>query len=623
MRNCLRSHGRRCATRASRTATCCWRTLLRRKAVPPTVRRGCVRRVCRPSRQSIGPPSHAPHPIRAAAADDSGGLAQRLARLELQLQQQQQHQGAHVFSPTALATSYRNAVGDRRVVASPAVTWFQPADPPNAVVDALRGQQLAPDAPESQVQALLERVGQLYAASQPAGCCLLLLGRSSTPTVGTRKPDLVAFLTAAGQQGAPRPVSYDALHAVAVGELTHRRAASCDGRFTAEEKGAVLRFLEDLVQEQLWRAGGGDRARVLAFLSDGVHIVFFQCTFACELAGGRPTVSLHEAQECGPFPLAGEGAALLTGLLQAPPSQLGYHLPRCVPDGGGGELALRAYLGAGATSLGFAAEGQGRAVVLKQYNAGAPGALAAAARAELDALRAAADVPGVCQLLGTARGAAGQACVLLAPLGAVTYSLRAAPSTARAAAPPPAGLWSSAYAPAATAHRVGPLLPGAAEFCDLVDSLAGLHAAGWAHRDPRPANFYRDAAGRFFVADLGSAARIGDAAAAADGRPWAFHFGPLDALLALRDGAPLPPPQPAHDFEQLARLVYAAQARDGDALPSPHPLAAAELCAWWQARDGTVVLASLLRAAGAAAGGVAEREQLKAAIRAVFPASSS
>ena len=258
--------------------------------------------------------------------------------------------------------------------------WFRPADPPVAVLDALRGQQLAPDAPESQVQAFMERVGQLFAASDPASS-LLLVGCSSTPTVGTRKPDLVGYLAAppvAGQRRAPRPVSYDVLHAVLVGELTLRRAASSEGRFTAEEKGGVLSFLEDLVQEQLWRAGGGDRARVLAFLSDGVHIVFFQCTFACELAGGRPTVSLHEAQECGPFPLAGEGAALLTGLLKASPSQLGYDLPRCVPDVGGGEIALRAYLGAGATSLGFTCEWQGRAAVLKQYHAAAPGALAAA-----------------------------------------------------------------------------------------------------------------------------------------------------------------------------------------------------------------------------------------------------
>ena len=565
-------------------------------------------------------------PIRAATAAASNELAQRVARLELQ-QQQQQQQGAHVFSPTALATSYRNSVDDRRVVPSPTVTWFQPADPPSAVVDALRGQQLAPDAPESQVQAFMELMCQLFVASDTTGR-LLLVGRSSTPTVGTRKPDLVAFLRAflaAGQRGGPRPVSYDVLHAVLVGELKRRRAAGSEGCFTAEEKAAVLSFLEDLVREQLWRVAGGDRARVVAFLSDGAHIVFFQCTFACKLSGGRPTVALHEAQECGPFPLAGEGAALLTGLLKASPSQLGYDLPRCMPDVGGGEIALRAYLGAGATSLGFTCEWQGRAAVLKQYHAATPahaGAPAAAMRAELSALRAAAGVPGVCQLLGTARGAAGEACVVLAPVGAVTYSLRAAPPAGQSAAPPPSGLWLPADVPAAAAHRVGPVLPGAAEFCDLVDALAGLHAAGWVHRDPRPANFYRDAAGRFFLADLGSAARIGNAAEARDGRPWAFHFGPLDALLGLRDGAPLPPPQPAHDFEQLARLVYAAQARDGEGLPSPHLLAAAELCAWWQARDGTVVLAPLLRAArAAAAGGVAEQEQLKAAIRAVFPAS--
>jgi len=560
-------------------------------------------------------------PTRATAAVDNHGLLQRVARLELQ----QQQQGAHVFfSPTALAVSYHNAVSDRVVIPSPAVTWFQPATPPDTVLDALR-RPPAPDAPEAQVQTFMERVGQLFAAADTVGC-LLLVGRSSTPTVGTRKPDLVAFLRAllaAGQLGAPRPVSYDVLHAVVVGELKHRRAAGSEGRFTAEEKAGVLSFLEDLVREQLWRAAGGDRARVVAFLCDGAHIIFFQCTFGCQLSGPRPAVSLLEAQECGPFPLVGEGAQLLTGLLKASPSQLGYDPPRCVPDDGADEIVLRACLGAGATSLGFAAKWQGRTIVLKQYHAATPataGALAAATRAELDALRAATNVRGVCRLLGTAQGTAGETCVLLAPLGAVMYSLRTASPVATAAAPPSAGLWSQGDAPAAAACRVGPFLPGAAEFCDLVDALANLHAVSWVHRDPRPANFYRDGAGRFFLADLGSAAPVDVASPADADRPWAFNFGPLDALRALRDGASLPAPQPAHDFEQVARLVYVAHARDGDTLPSQQMLKAADLCAWWQARDGTVVLAPLLRAAAAAAAGEAEREQLKAAIRAVFPA---
>jgi hypothetical protein len=66
------------------------------------------------------------------------------------------------------------------------------------------------------------------------------------------------------------------------------------------------------------------------------------------------------------------------------------------------------------------------------------------------------------------------------------------------------------------------------------------------HRDPRPANFFRDAAGRFFLADLGSAARAGDAAATAGGRPWALNYGPLAARRATAHGTPPPAPAPAH-----------------------------------------------------------------------------
>jgi hypothetical protein len=563
-------------------------------------------------------------------------LVRSMVRMELQ----QQTLGAHVFSPTAAAKMYRSAVETRVIVTAPAVTWFQPSPPPAAVLAALQAPALAPDAPESQVQALMERVAKLYSLESDAGAYpVLLVGRSSAPTFGTRKPDLVAFLAAApagGQPGAPRAVSYDALHAVFVGELKRRRSAGADGRFADEEKAAVLSFLEDLVREQLWRFAGGDRARVVAFLCDGAHILFFQCTFASTLSGAGPAVQLLQAHECGPLPLAGEGAALLTGLLKASPQQLGYELPRCQPDGAGGEeVTLRAYLGAGATSLGFAVElRHGGAAVLKQYHSDAAAPAGARALvAELRALRAAAGVPGVCQLLGTARSTVGAACLLLAPLGVVTYSLRASHAAARAtAAPPPlaAGLWlAHAHAPTAAAplRRIGPLLPGAPEFCDLVDALGGMHAAGWVHRDPRPANFYRDGAGRFVLCDLGSAARADarcdddDDDDDDDGRPWAFQLGPLAALRALRAGATLPPPAPAHDFEQVARCAYVALARDGDTLPSPHCLAAAaELCGWWEARDDTVVLAPLLRAAGAAAAGTATgREQLKAAIRAAFP----
>ena len=170
----------------------------------------------------------------------------------------------------------------------------------------------------------------------------------------------------------------------------------------------------------------------------------------------------------------------------APLAALGCELPKCVVDGSA--VALQAYLGAGATSTGFAGTWRGDAVIIKMYHASAAPEVAAL---EPTALLAAADVSGLCQLRG-----AGDGFLLLAPFGVVAYSLRADPAAAPPARASPAGLWSPARAaaepPALPAVASDPARPGAAEFCDLVDALAGLHAVGWVHRDPRPANFFRD-----------------------------------------------------------------------------------------------------------------------------------
>ena len=326
-----------------------------------------------------------------------------------------------------------------------------------------------------------------------------------------------------------------------------------------------------------------------------------------QLSTDGPKVQLERSRECGPLPLDGAGIELLAGLLATPADALGYSLPKCQAPSGE-PVELISYLGAGATAVAFAGSYDGAAVVLKRYHATTA---AAAVRQEYDALNASQGVPGVCQLLGRVDGG-----LMLAPMGAVAFSLRAEPSTAQPV--PPAGLWTSLHGSASAAAAAAraassppPVLPGADEFCDLADALAGLHAAGWVHRDPRPPNFFRDAAGRFILCDLGAAARAGDAAAARDARPWAFPYGPLAALRALARRDPPPPPAPAHDCEQAARLAYAALTRDGDNLPTRGTHA--ELCAWWEARAESPVLAPLLSAAAAAAHGAEGLAQFKAA----------
>ena len=145
--------------------------------------------------------------------------------------------------------------------------------------------------------------------------------------------------------------------------------------FTDEEKGRTLNFAEALVRAQPWRAHDGSLARVVAFLSDGAHVVFFECTFRVEVRALALHVDLHAARESAPLPLRGAGGAFLAGLTVAPLAALGCELPNCVVDGNA--VTLQAYLGAGATSTGFAGTWRGDAVVIKMYHASAAPEVAA------------------------------------------------------------------------------------------------------------------------------------------------------------------------------------------------------------------------------------------------------
>jgi hypothetical protein len=520
------------------------------------------------------------------------------------IKQELKSAGQQSLSTRTLAEMYRHELSTQVLRLEKLPTWFAPD--PTAPANVWTPLPLGTS--EDKVQKQFESVARLLAAASRVPT-VVLLGGSTTPSIGTRKPDMVAYVAAAPAALADDvvPLSRFVTHIACVGSLKPRREGVMkDGKFTDDEKGGALNFADALVRKQLWRAHDGSLARVVAFLSDGEYIVFFECTFRVEVRVQALLVSTVAVRECVPLPLNGLGGAYLAGLTQAPLDALGYCLPQC--EVGGAPVALRAYLGMGATSHGFAGTWRGEYVVAKRYHAAA-GDAAAVERAELDALAAARGVCGVCQLLGAAAG-----CLLLAPCGAVAYSQHARlPEPARA--PAPAGLWSAAAPPAPPAVAVDPVRPGAAEFCDLVDALAGLHAVGWCHRDPRPANFFRDAAGRFFLADLGSAARIGDAAAAADRRPWAPQYGPLAALRAAATGASPPAPAPAHDFEQVARLVYACLG-GVDALPvADDP---ATLTAWWEQRDALLLLEVLLRAAAAAAQGDAARRAFQDVIRKVL-----
>ena len=487
-------------------------------------------------------------------------------------------------------------------------TWFQAVSVSAEVADVI-AKPPPPGAPEEDVQKFIEDLAEAFSAASSSSSTVRLLGRSTVVSFGTRKPDVVGYATVAAthttarasRTGKAAAASVAVFHIACLGDVKSRRMANSQGQFSDAEKGHVLSFLEDLLREQPWRAGSGGAgpgARVVAFLCDGVHIIFFQCTFLLERRGSALHVELTKVDESQPLPLAGAGGEYLAGLVSTPLSNLGYGVPSVAMQGE--RVALTACTGTGATSVGYAATWRGRTLFVKCYD---PAARLRVREPEATALRALRGVAGVVQLFSSD----GDGVLLLEPLGASAYSLAVALRTpllsASAEAPRSSGLWRPVeQGAAAVAAPVLPppllLAPGAAEFCDLLDALAGMHTAGWVHRDPRPANFFRDATGSFFLGDLGSAVRVGESAH--PDVPFGFTHGPLDALDALAACAALPPAVPAHDLEQVARLVYAAQARlVAEALPAPPE--PATLAAFWRRADALEPLATLLRLAREAA----------------------
>ena len=149
--------------------------------------------------------------------------------------------------------------------------------------------------------------------------------------------------------------SFTTSHICAIGDLKPRRATGNDGKFGDDEKGHVLGMVEDLVREQSWRAiamsASDDVARVVAFLSDGLHIVFFQCRLHVNMWGAGVIVSVVGIEEWPPLLLEGLGGQVLFGLTRAEPSEVGYGMPSFSLQGD--PIESLSFLGMGSTSLTF------------------------------------------------------------------------------------------------------------------------------------------------------------------------------------------------------------------------------------------------------------------------------
>ena len=445
----------------------------------------------------------------------------------------------------------------------------------------------------------------------------VVVGRSTQPSIGgTRKPDFVGYravrrATHAGlppRPGTPpfQPVSHEECHINFLGEAKHRRqSAEREGIFTELEKGHALSFAAAVAEAQPWRATQAVsygpqqlQARVITFLIDGLLVVFFECVYELTLRNGAYAATLVSLGESDPLPVAGAGGAFLAGLCLADQQQLGAALPLC-PDGS----PMSAFLGMGATSAGYACLLDGAPAVAKvlQCRADHPWMLK-----EVDALQALQQLPGVVKLLSQNANT-----LFLSPLGATSFSLNAPPPE-QLAQPGSIRLWRPDEQPAPLQSPLRCARPTAAHFCALVDVLALVHSKGFVHRDTRPANWFLSTQGSFVLADLGSALRVGTVSAWDDARPFGFNYGPEAVLRSMAEQEDLPPAAPSHDMEQVARLFYAAQTRDGAFLPTSG--SAVELLEWWSLRDGLEGLAGLLSLARRVSDGEHERTAFKAAL---------
>jgi hypothetical protein len=516
------------------------------------------------------------------------------------------------FSPTSVAETYRS-LGPTVVQKTREPRWWTPAAD-SAWTEAARALPLLPHGSlESEVQQAMEKYFATLRLDAPHS---VVVGRSTQPSIGgTRKPDFVGFravrrATHAGlppRPGTPsfQPVSHEECHINFLGEAKHRRQSEREGIFTELEKGHTLSFAAALAEAQPWRASQAVsygpqllQARMITFLTDGLLVVFFECVFELTLRNGAFGATLVSLGESDPLPVYGVGGAFLAGLCLAEQQQLGAALPLC-PDGS----PVSAFLGMGATSAGYACLIDGAPAVAKvlQCRADHPWILK-----EVDALLALQQLPGVVKLLSQTANT-----LFLSPLGATSFSLDA-PPPAQLAQPGSIHVWRPDEQPAPLQSPRLCARPTAAHFCALVDVLALVHAKGFVHRDPRPANWFLSSQGSFVLADLGSALRVGTVNAWDDARPFGFNYGPEAVLRSMAEQEDLPPAAPAHDMEQVARLFYAAQTRDGAFLPTSG--SAVELLEWWSLRDRLEGLAGLLSLARRASDGEDERTAFKAAL---------
>lgn len=107
-----------------------------------------------------------------------------------------------------------------------------------------------------------------------------------------------------------------------IGDMKKRRSAGRED-FTDEEKGHIFDCLQELLQTQPFRESVHGVAFVDGFLCDSHIIQFFRLT-----RHKRDEGFVWSGQESQAMEIQKEGGVVLLGMLEAPPDQCGWCIPR-------------------------------------------------------------------------------------------------------------------------------------------------------------------------------------------------------------------------------------------------------------------------------------------------------
>lgn len=378
---------------------------------------------------------------------------------------------------------------------------------------------LPPESPEKAVQAWMnewiERV-----KTNPSLRSVPMDGHNQV-TFSNRKPDVPchAFKT-------PKSES----NIVIIGDMKKRRADVKKEDFTDEEKGHIFDFLQELLQTQPFRESVNGIAFADGFLCDSHLIQFFRL-----IRRRTNDAFTWDGEQSHVMHVQDEGGNVLLAMLESPPDQRGWNVPKVKISGR--QIGILQLLGSGATGNVFRGSLGKDPIVVKVFHSGSETAFATEVGALKTLDKCLGKLPRKCHvatLLGEADPLEdGRKVLLLNPEGKPFAC-------------------SATEQQCAAAGGEGPLLTSSAHFCLLVDVLQFLHTyPKLGHRDVKLSNFFAFDGDSILLNDFGSSAPLG-------ARTYfcgALQNAPLECVDAWKSNS-LYEVKASDDLEMVVRAIF-------------------------------------------------------------------